>query len=400
MPAGARSGKIDEHHCTPSRSRPRPLRGDVAEAVEAHRHVGRAVAEGDDGDAVVGDAADLRRPARGRGRRGGPPAGRPGRPAPRRRPPSGPALRRARSSPAGRPRRRSIAADGDAQHGGRRQAVAERFDQQAQPLAEATTSCRGRWYGSPRACASRAALAGGRGQPLHDAAVLLLQGRPGAGRRRATLSSAGSPAWMPVTRASAKTSATSRPARRRAKASIDSSPAPRRPGGGSARPEAPACRARLSRSAVQEGRRGRRAAAAAGRRGTGSGSGGGLAGGNSRSPRPRSRQRARVVGLVSRKPLGPISTWKPSRRSVQTVPPGRGRSRTVTSARGPAAAGRRRRPRCRADDDDVAWTPAVMPNLSPRGELLRRGEGQAACFASRQPDDRADVTVSQPSRFA
>src|SRR5262249_50755738 len=64
--------------------------------------------------------------------------------------------------------------------------------------------------------------------------------------------------------------------------------------------------------------------------------------GMSRSPRPRSRHRSRGCGLASRKPLGPVSTRKPLRRSVQTLPPGRAAfSRSVTDT--PGASWRRRK---------------------------------------------------------
>ena len=105
-----------------------------------------------------------------------------------------------------------------------RAAVAQRLDQQPQALRESDHILPGRWYGFAAGAAPRRGAAGARAaKPL----MTLPCSRSSAARRgkpARRLSSAGSPAWMPVTRASANTSATSAPARRRAKASIDSSP--------------------------------------------------------------------------------------------------------------------------------------------------------------------------------
>src|SRR5262245_59186656 len=145
---------------------------------------------------------------------------------------------------------------------------------------------------------------------------------------------------MPVTKASTSVSATSSLVRRRAKASIDSSAR-----SGRGRRKRSVSRASFPRQLstpllrnekrpvgslrsrpFRKRKRLRRALSLAGTR---------------RSARPRSRQSVSVDGLLSRKPFGPVSTRKPSRSLVPTVPPTRSRrARTITPRDGESCARR------------------------------------------------------------
>jgi hypothetical protein len=142
---------------------------------------------------------------------------------------------------------------------------------------------------------------------------------------------------MPVTSASMKISAASRPKRRRANAPTDSSrrrlvergrsgslskaSLPRQLSSGvRSRAAGPLGRA-CSRSPTKTKRLRRADSPAA----------------ISRSPSPNSRQSSMVAGLLSNTPFGPVSMRKPSTCSVQMLPPGRGDCSSTTTSHAASA---------------------------------------------------------------